>query len=123
VWPFVVRRWRWSLNEWRRHLGKGGAKRALHRRVASAARSDPGAASRREAAARLRAAQDREQRVAKALEVTRGLRERQAIAFDVRLARPAPRCAQQARRANSFSASEPFSRSTKSKPGQLAGLT
>jgi transposase len=46
-------------------------------RLRREATSDPGAASRREAAARLRAAQDREHRVAKALEVTRELRERQ----------------------------------------------
>jgi transposase len=49
---------------------------ALERLRQEAAR-DPGAASRREAAARLRAAQDREQRVAKALNVTRELHERQ----------------------------------------------
>ena len=49
---------------------------ALERLRQEAAR-DPGAASRREAAARLRAAQDREQRVAKALDVTRELHERQ----------------------------------------------
>ena len=46
-------------------------------RLRREARSDPGAASRRQAAARLRAAQDREQRVAKALDVTRELRELQ----------------------------------------------
>ncbi len=46
-------------------------------RLRREATSDPGAASRREAAARLRAAQDREQRVAKALAVTRELHEQQ----------------------------------------------
>ena len=46
-------------------------------RLRQEARSDPGAASRRETAARLRAAQDREQKVAKALEITRALRELQ----------------------------------------------
>jgi transposase len=52
------------------------AAEALDRLRQEAAR-DPGAASRREAAARLRAAQDREKRVAKALDVTRELHERQ----------------------------------------------
>ena len=46
-------------------------------RLRQEAASDPGAASRREAAARLRTAQDRERRVAKALDVTRELHERQ----------------------------------------------
>ena len=46
-------------------------------RIRQEATSDPGAASRREVAARLRAAQDREHRVAKALDVTRELQERQ----------------------------------------------
>jgi transposase len=46
-------------------------------RLRQEAAGDPGAASRREASARLRAAQDREHRVAKALDVTRQLHERQ----------------------------------------------
>ena len=46
-------------------------------RIRQEATSDPGAASRREGAARLRAAQDRAHRVAKALAVTRELQERQ----------------------------------------------
>ena len=46
-------------------------------RLRREATSDPGAASRREAAARMRAAQDREHRVAKALDVTRELHKRQ----------------------------------------------
>ena len=46
-------------------------------RLRQEAQSDPGAASRRAAAARLRAAKDREHRVAKALDVTRELHERQ----------------------------------------------
>ncbi len=45
-------------------------------RLRREATKDPGAASRREAAARLRAAQDREHRVAKALDVTRELHGR-----------------------------------------------
>ena len=54
----------------------GEATEALDR-LRQEATSDPGAASRREVATRLRAAQDREHRVAKALEVTRKLHERQ----------------------------------------------
>ena len=46
-------------------------------RLRREAQTDPGAASRRETAARLRAAQDRERRVAKALAVTRELHEQQ----------------------------------------------
>ena len=46
-------------------------------RLRGEATRDPGAASRREAAARLRAAYDREHRVAKALTVTRELHNRQ----------------------------------------------
>jgi transposase len=46
-------------------------------RLRAEAQNDPGAASRREAAARLRSAQDRERRVAKALDVTRELHEGQ----------------------------------------------
>jgi transposase len=46
-------------------------------RLRQEAQSDPGAASRRETAARLRAAQEREWRVASALDVTRELHEQQ----------------------------------------------
>jgi len=46
-------------------------------RLRQEAQSDPGAASRRQAAARLRAAKEREERVASALDVTRELHEQQ----------------------------------------------
>ncbi len=60
-----------SLEECREEAAK-----ALER-LRQEAQNDPGAANRREAAARLRAAQDREHRVAKALDVTRELHEQQ----------------------------------------------
>jgi transposase len=46
-------------------------------RLRQEARNDPGAAKRRQAAARLRAAKEREERVASALDVTRELHEQQ----------------------------------------------